>query len=84
MEISASAWRGVGGEEEWLACESGKSSTGGLQRVGAGELQGENKEAQSVREILCRLCSVPAIKVKTWRKEMSAFSDKFREVGALT
>ena len=46
-------------EEEWLVFDSGKSSAGGLHRVGAGELQGESKEAQSVREILCRLCPVP-------------------------
>lgn len=55
LEISTSAWRGVGVEEEWLAFEPGKSSAGSLHRVGAGELQGESKEAQSVREILCRL-----------------------------
>ena len=29
-----------------------------VHRMGAGELQGESKEAQSVREILCRLWSV--------------------------
>lgn len=46
-------------EKEWLIFESGKSSADDLHRVGTGELQGESKEAQTVREIMCRLWPVP-------------------------
>lgn len=52
-----------------MAFEPGKSSADGLHRVGARELQEESKEAQTVREILCRLWPVPTNKGKDMEKE---------------
>lgn len=54
-----------------------------VHRMGAGELQGESKEAQRVRKYYVGSGQCSTIKVKTWRKEMSGFSEEVREVGGL-
>ena len=70
-------------EEEWLACESGKSSAGSCTGWRQESYRERARKPRVSEKYYVGSGQCSTIKVKTWRKEMSGFSEEFREVGGL-
>lgn len=70
-------------EEEWLAFKSGKSSAGSCTVWGRESSRERARKPKASEKYCVGSGQCPTIKVKIWRKEMSGFSEEYREVGGL-